>query len=75
MDFLDFTTSAPPALCPAPAADQPRLAFLSAGAVDKLTLPEGMQNVDFSYCSGLTGTAELGMSDGQEGSLNVIIFI
>ena len=38
----------------------PRFAFPFAGAVDKVVLPEGMQNVDFSYCSGLTGTANLG---------------
>ena len=33
-------------------------AFPSAGAVDKLVLPDGMQSVDFRYCKGLTGTAE-----------------
>ena len=38
-------------------------AFPFAGAVDKIVLPEGMQTVDFSGCSGLTGTAELRMSD------------
>ena len=36
------------------------LTFPSAGAVDKLVLPDGMQSVDFSYCEGLSGTAELG---------------
>ena len=30
--------------------------FPSAGAVDKLVLPDGMQSVDFSYCE-VTGTA------------------
>jgi hypothetical protein len=34
-------------------------AFPSAGAVDKLVLPEGMQTVDFYFCTGLTGTADL----------------
>ena len=29
------------------------------GAVDKFVLPEGMQSVDFQYCEGLTGTADL----------------
>ena len=53
----------------------PSFAFPSAGAVDKLTLPEGMQTVNFYYCQGLTGTAEFRTSDGQEGSLNIIIFI
>ena len=38
----------------------PLFAFPSAGAVDKIVFPEGMQTVDFSYCFGLTGTAELG---------------
>ena len=32
--------------------------FTSAGAVDKLVLPEGMQEVSFWGCTGLTGTAE-----------------
>jgi hypothetical protein len=32
--------------------------FTSAGAVDKLVLPEGMQSVNFRMCEGLTGTAE-----------------
>jgi hypothetical protein len=36
----------------------PPFAVLSAGAVDKLVLPEGMQTVDFSGCHRLTGTAE-----------------
>ena len=44
----------------------PHFAFPSAGAIDKLVLPEGMQRVDFSNCTGLTGTAELGMSEGQK---------
>ena len=35
----------------------PLFAFLSSGAVDKMVLPEGMQNVNFSYCDGLTPTA------------------
>ena len=35
-------------------------AFPSAGAVDKIVFPEGMQEVNFGGCSGLTGTAELG---------------
>ena len=35
----------------------PLFAFPSAGAVDKLVLPEGMQSVDFQSCTGLTGTA------------------
>jgi hypothetical protein len=30
----------------------------TAGAVDKLVLPEGMQSVNFKYCAGITGTAE-----------------
>ena len=34
-------------------------AFPSAGAVDKIVFPEGMQEVNFGGCS-LTGTAELG---------------
>ena len=38
----------------------PRFAFPSAGAVDKIVFPESMQKVDFSGCSGLTGTADLG---------------
>ena len=38
----------------------PLFAFPSAGAIDKVVLPDGMQSVDFSYCEGLTGTAELG---------------
>ena len=32
-------------------------AFPSAGAVDKIVLPEGMQSVNFGSCYGLTGTA------------------
>ena len=28
------------------------------GAVDKIVLPEGMQTVNFSFCKGITGTAE-----------------
>ena len=43
----------------------PRFAFLSAGAVDKLVLPEGMQSVGFYRCYGLTGTAKLEISDGH----------
>ena len=35
----------------------PLFAFLSAGAVDKIELPEGMQSVNFGYCKGITGTA------------------
>ena len=35
-------------------------AFPSAGAIDKIVFPEGMQYVNFSYCKALTGTAELG---------------
>ena len=38
----------------------PLFAFPSAGAVDKIVFPEGMQEVDFSQCRGLTGTAKLG---------------
>jgi hypothetical protein len=30
----------------------------SAGEVDKIVLPEGMQEVNFSMCEGITGTAE-----------------
>ena len=41
-------------------------AFSSAGAVDKIVFPEGMQSVNFQYCEGLTGTAELGTSDGHK---------
>ena len=36
----------------------PLFAFFSAGAVDKLVLPEGMQTVSFYQCTGITGTAE-----------------
>jgi hypothetical protein len=36
----------------------PLFAFPSAGAVDKLLLPVGMQAVNFEDCFGLTGTAE-----------------
>jgi hypothetical protein len=32
--------------------------FLSAGAVDKLVFPEGMQSAKFRFCVRLTGTAE-----------------
>ena len=38
----------------------PLFAFPSAGAVDKMVFPEGMQSVNFDLCDGLTGTAELG---------------
>ena len=38
----------------------PLFAFPSAGAVDKIVLPEGMQSVNFQYCRGITGTAVLG---------------
>ena len=31
-------------------------AFPSAGAVDKIVFPEGMQTVNFYNCTGLTGT-------------------
>jgi hypothetical protein len=34
-------------------------ALLSAGEVDKIVLPEGMQSVNFQRCERLTGTAEL----------------
>ena len=43
----------------------PLCPFPSAGAVDKIVFPEGMQSVNFYGCHGLTGTAELGMSDGH----------
>jgi hypothetical protein len=33
--------------------------FPFTGAVDKIVLPEGMQEVNFSYCSNLTGTLRL----------------
>jgi hypothetical protein len=36
----------------------PLFAFLPAGAVDKIVLPEGMLSVNFGWCSGLSGTAE-----------------
>jgi hypothetical protein len=36
----------------------PLFAFPFAGAVDKIVLPEGMQQVNFGYCD-LTGTADL----------------
>ena len=36
----------------------PLFTLPSAGAVDKLVLPEGMQSVDFQWCVDLTGTAE-----------------
>ena len=29
-----------------------------SGAVDKIVLPEGMQEVNFYGCTGITGTAE-----------------
>jgi hypothetical protein len=35
----------------------PVFAFPSAGAVDKIVLPEGMQTVNFARCKSLTGTA------------------
>jgi hypothetical protein len=35
----------------------PLFAFPSAGTVDKIVLPEGMQRVDFAGCEGITGTA------------------
>ena len=39
----------------------PRLSMLYlAGDIAQLKLPEGMQTVNFKYCEGLTGTAELG---------------
>jgi hypothetical protein len=37
----------------------PLFAFPSAGAVDKIVLPEGMQSVNFYGCKSLTGTAEI----------------
>ena len=37
----------------------PLFAFPPAGDVDKIVLPEGMQTVNFSFCKGLTGTAEV----------------
>ena len=37
----------------------PVFAFPSAGAVDKIVLPAGMQSVDFGRCTGLTGTADI----------------
>jgi hypothetical protein len=37
----------------------PRFAFLSAGAVDKIVLPEGMKSVNFGQCEGITGTSEI----------------
>jgi hypothetical protein len=43
----------------------PLFAVPSAGAVDKLLLPEGMQEVRFFNCWGLTGTAESRMSEGH----------
>ena len=36
----------------------PLFAFPSAGAVDKLLFPDGMQHVSFNGCHGLTGTAD-----------------
>jgi hypothetical protein len=37
----------------------------SAGEVDKIVLPEGMQSVKFHFCTNLTGTAHMYlMSDG-----------
>ena len=41
----------------------PPFALPSAGEVDKIVLPEGMQSVNFSYCQYLTGTAKSRMSD------------
>jgi hypothetical protein len=38
----------------------PLFAFPSAGAVDKIVLPEGMQAVNFYNCTRITGTADLG---------------
>ena len=43
----------------------PLFAFPFAGAVDKLVLPEGMQEVNFGNCQSITGTADLRMSDGH----------
>ena len=36
----------------------PLFAFTSAGAVDKIVFPVGIQKVDFEWCTGLTGTAK-----------------
>ena len=33
-------------------------AFPSAGAVDKIVFPVGMQSVNFEWCEGLAGTAK-----------------
>jgi hypothetical protein len=41
----------------------PLFAFSSAGAVDKIVLPEGMQSVVFPGCLSITGTADLGRSE------------
>ena len=37
----------------------PLFAFPSAGDVDKIVLPDGMQSVSFEGCMRLTGTAKL----------------
>ena len=37
----------------------PLFALPSAGEVDKIELPEGMQSVNFYGCTSLTGTAEI----------------
>jgi hypothetical protein len=41
----------------------PLFAFPSAGSVDKIVLPEGMQEVNFYGCNRLSGTAKLGESE------------
>ena len=38
----------------------PLFAFPSAGDIDKIVFPEGMQSVNFQSCKGLTGMADLG---------------
>jgi hypothetical protein len=43
----------------------PLFAFPPSGAVDKIVLPEGIQEVSFSGCEGITGTADLGRVDGH----------
>ena len=41
----------------------PLFTFSSAGAVDKIVLPDGMQSVNFAGCKSITGTADLGRSE------------
>ena len=45
----------------------PHFAFPSAGAIDKIVFPVGMQSVNFEDCSGLTGNiAQLNLPVGMK---------